>query len=322
MKLRVGTFNLENLFNRYALLDEPWENRSYEKLVAAFDVASIASRTGDLVSYETTQLQRNNTALAIEAARPDVLVVAEVENLVALRNFNHIYLDDYFDRQILIDGNDPRGIDVGVLIRAGAKVELAEVRTHVDETLPGPGGKPKPLVREARRGFGYFAQNVVFSRDCLEVDLRIGGVTLTLFANHLKAQDGGTSHVKRRRTQAERVAELVSAAVKRGSKPIVLGDLNVDTKAGDKSLDPLVKHKSLKDTNLNGDWTHYYASKKTVSRLDYVLVDNTFAAGPLEIVRNGLTTKCKQYTGPRFPTIGPEHTEASDHCAIVVELDL
>lgn len=322
MKLRVATFNVENLFNRYALLDEPWQNRSYEKLVAAYDVASIASRSGDLVTYEVTQLQRNNTALAIEAARPDVLVVAEVENLVALRNFNHIYLDDYFDRQLLIDGNDPRGIDVGVLVRKDVKAEVVAVRTHVDETVRGPGGKPKPIRREARRGFGYMVQNALFSRDCLEVDLAVGGVTLTLLANHLKAQDGGPTHVKRRREQAARVAEIATACVKRGTKPIVLGDLNVDAKQKDGSLDPLLKHKHLTDTNPAGDWTHYYASGKSVSRLDYILVDKQLAAGPLEVVRNGLTTKCKQYTGPRFPTIGPEHTEASDHCPVVVELDL
>ena len=248
--------------------------------------------------------------------------MCEVENLVALRNFNHLYLDDYFDRQILIDGIDPRGIDVGVLIRAGAELEVRDVRTHIDETVPGPGGKKRPIVREARRGFGYMARDAVFSRDCLEVDVRVGGATLTLLANHLKAQDRGTTHVKRRRKQAERVAELVSENHARGNKPIVLGDLNVDTKLKDKSLDPLVKHKQLKDTDPSGDWTHYYASKKSVSRLDYILVDKTLDAGPVEIVRSGLTTKCKQFTGARFPTIGPEHTEASDHCPVVVEIDV
>src|SRR5262245_3814142 len=31
MKLKLTTFNLENLFNRYAILDTPWEERDYEK---------------------------------------------------------------------------------------------------------------------------------------------------------------------------------------------------------------------------------------------------------------------------------------------------
>ena len=40
------------------------------------------------------------------------------------------------------------------------------------------------------------------------------------------------------------------------------------------------------------------------------------------IVRNGLTTKATIYTGPRYPTVGQEHTEASDHCPTSVVLDL
>jgi exonuclease III len=320
--VRIGAFNLENLFNRYALLDTPWEGRDYEMLVAAYDIASIASRDGDIVPYETTQIQRNNTALAIEEARPDILAVSEVENLVALRNFNHIYLDDYFDRQILIDGNDPRGIDVGLLLRRGFKGEIRDVRTHVDETVLDPKTKqPKPIVREARRGFGYMARNAVFSRDCLEVDVKLGASTLTLLVNHLKAQDGTKTSVARRRSQAERVAELVTSNAKQGRKPIVLGDLNVDVKKKDGSLDPLVKHKQLVDTN--SEWTHYYATAKSVSRLDYILIDKTLKqVGAAEVVRSGLTTKCKQHPGPRFSTIGPEHTEASDHCPLVVTIEV
>jgi hypothetical protein len=59
-----------------------------------------------------------------------------------------------------------------------------------------------------------------------------------------------------------------------------------------------------------------------VSRLDGIFADKTLNAGPVAIVRNGLTTKCKQSAGDRFPTIGPEHTEASDHCVVVVPFDV
>jgi hypothetical protein len=44
-KVRIASFNVENLFNRYALLDQP-----------------CACRDGSLVGYETTPIQRNNTA--------------------------------------------------------------------------------------------------------------------------------------------------------------------------------------------------------------------------------------------------------------------
>jgi endonuclease/exonuclease/phosphatase family metal-dependent hydrolase len=321
VKVRVATFNLENLFNRYALLDEPWENRDYEKVAAAYEVASIASRDGDLVSYEVTQVQRNNTALAIEAARPDILAVQEVENLIALRNFNDIYLDDYFDRLVLVDGNDPRGIDVGLMLRAGFAGEIVGLRTHVDENKKK---QQRGVKRSANRKIGFMVSDAIFSRDCLEVDVAVSGTVLTLLVNHLKAQDGKPSSVKRRQSQAERVAELATWNLAQGRKPIVLGDLNVDPSKQDGSLDSLTKHKKLKDTNPANDWTHYYASKKTVSRLDYILIDKTLNAGPIEIVRKGLTTKCKKDPEPRlrFPTIGPEHTEASDHCPVAVELTL
>jgi endonuclease/exonuclease/phosphatase family metal-dependent hydrolase len=327
MNVTITTFNLENLFNRYAILDEPWDGRSYEKVILAYDVASIASRDGDLVSYETTHLQRNNTALAIEQAAPDILVAQEVENLIALRNFNHIYLDDYFEHLILIDGNDPRGIDVGVLLKRGFGGTVSGVRTHIDD----PNDPKKPIVREGRKNFGYLAQNALFSRDCLEIDVAVGKKTLTLLANHLKAQDDTASSVERRKTQAKRVSEIFSANVKAKRLPVVLGDLNFDyratkkngTSANDGSLDPLLATKDLVDPLPAGEWTHYYASEKSVSRLDYILPHKNLAlSGPPVITRNGLTTKCKQYTGTRFPTIGPEHTEASDHCPLSVTFAL
>ena len=133
-KLRLTTFNLENLFNRYAFLDMPWENRNFEQFVQSLGVVSLASRRGDLVSYPITDIQRNNTALAILDAQPDVLVVQEVENIYTLRNFNDIYLNNYFNHIISIDGNDPRGIDVGLLIkRSRTDITIEQIRTHFDD---------------------------------------------------------------------------------------------------------------------------------------------------------------------------------------------
>jgi endonuclease/exonuclease/phosphatase family metal-dependent hydrolase len=316
MKLKVTTFNLENLFNRYAFLDLPWENRSYEKFVQAIGLASVASREGDLVPYEISEIQRNNTAQAILDAAPDLLAVQEVENIYTLRNFNETYLDRYFDRMLCIDGNDPRGIDVGFLIRKGLKAEILNIRTHIDEPEKG-----KSIERKSFLKSGYWVTGAIFSRDCLEVDLSANGRVLTLLINHFKAQDGTPQSAARRTKQAERVAELVKVTVKDGRLPIVLGDLNVPPKS-DKSLNALLKNPLLKDPFPSDTWTHYYVPQKKVSRLDYILPHKSLGVISTEIVRKGLTTKCKQYTGPRYPTIAQEYTEASDHCPTSALLEI
>jgi endonuclease/exonuclease/phosphatase family metal-dependent hydrolase len=319
MQIRLTTFNVENLFNRYAYLDLPWEGRSYEKFVLATGLASIASRQGDLVSYPTTEIQRNNTAQAILDSRPDILTVQEIENIYTLRNFNDQYLDDYFDRMIAIDGNDPRGIDVGLLIKKGCSADVVNVRTHVDEGQDG-----KSVTRSADAAWGYRVFNALFSRDCLEVDLKVNKKFITLLVNHLKAQDGTAASVKRRTVQAKRVAEIAKAAADESRSPIVIGDLNVDptVNKGDKSLDSLLKSSALKDPFPAGTWTHYYTSERKISRLDYILPHKSLKVVGTDIVRKGLTTKCQQYSGPRYPTVGQEHTEASDHCPTTVVIEI
>ncbi|HXG34003.1 MAG TPA: endonuclease/exonuclease/phosphatase family protein [Bryobacteraceae bacterium] len=316
MTLTVTTFNLENLFNRYAFLDMPWEERNYEKIVQAVGLASVASRAGDLVSYETTEIQRNNTAQAILDSEPDVLAVQEVENLYTLRLFNEEYLDNYFDRMLLIDGNDPRGIDVGFLVRKGFSAAIRNLRTHVDEAVPGAA-----VARSSVRNFGYLVRGALFSRDCLEVDLEIGNKTVTFLVNHFKAQDGTQDSTRRRKRQAQRVAELAAQAVQHGTLPVVLGDLNAPPDA-DGSLEPLLNSPVLQDPFPADTWTHYYVPAKRISRLDYILPHKALEVEDIHIVRKGLTTKCKQYQGERYPTVGPSHTEASDHCPVSVRLEV
>lgn len=324
MKLTLTTFNCENLFNRYAFLDQPWDQKNYEKFIMASTVASVANREGELVTYTTTKTQRANTALAILEAQPDILVINEIENLYTLRNFNAEFLGNYFDRMLSIDGNDPRGIDVGVMIRKGCSAKITAVRTHIDDPEPG-----KKVTRKSVANFGYQVNGAVFSRDCLEVDVRVGGQTLTLMANHLKAQDSKPAVSQaRRKKQAGRVAALVAEAAAEGRLPVVLGDLNTDPvkSPADTSLEPLLTHPLLQDPFRSvpaaDRWTHFYSSKKSVSRLDYILPHSGLTVTGRSIVRKGLSRDCTKYTGPRFPGIAGEYTEASDHCPVSVVLDV
>lgn len=323
--LRLTTFNVENLFNRYAFLDQPWQNRDFEKFVLAVDVVSLASRAGDLVPYAITDIQRNNTAMAILDSAPDVLVVQEIENIYTLRNFNGIYLDDYFERILSLDGNDLRGIDVGVLIKRGRNdITVEGIRTHIDDTEP-----KKQITRRSVPNMGYLVTGAIFSRDCLEVDLDVAGTKLTVMANHFKAQDPTPkkSNPKRQR-QAERVAESVNAAEAAGRAAIVMGDLNVPP--ANKTIAAVTGHAKLQDpfgSFKNAEaWTHYYAGDRSVSRLDYILVSKklkfTKPDPARDIVRKGQTTQNQHYPGPRYGTVGPQHTEASDHCPVTVTLEL
>jgi predicted extracellular nuclease len=324
MKLRITTFNVENLFNRYTFLDQPFHQKNYERFIMAKGLVSLASRKGDLVPVSTTDIQRTNTALAIQEANPDVLAVCEIENLYTLRNFNSVYLQNRYDRMISIEGNDLRGIDVGLLIRKGAPVEILDVRTHVDDPQPG-----KTVTRASVENFGYRVTNAIFSRDCLEVSLQVKGKVITLLLNHLKAQDQNQAQSRaRRKLQADKVATLVDEVVVAGRLPIVLGDLNTDPKAtpGDHSIDALLNHSSLQDPFLTlkpaDRWTHFYEFGSSVSRIDYILPHKSLNAQSPEIIRKGLSTKCKQYKGPRFPNIQANHTEASDHCPTSIVLEL
>jgi hypothetical protein len=329
MKLRVTSFNCENLFGRYGFLDKPpgQQPANYAQLIKVFDV--VAFQGNGIKPKPISEAQRKNTGAVITAVKPDILAVCEVENLTTLRLFNAVYMGNYFDRIVLLDGNDPRGIDVGLLVRKGLKLDIGNIRTHADDAAAGGY-----LATTNMLDMGGRVGKASFSRDCLEVDIDVGSAKLTFLVNHLKAQeskpDGSDSTTAKRRGQADRAALIARRARAAGRAPIVLGDLNKDVASAsyDDSLNPLAKSSvfvdPIKSLPASDRWTHYYSSKKSVSQLDYILPDKSLAAAidGVDIFRGGLTMRCKQYTGPRVGTIATDDLEASDHCAISVDFDL
>lgn len=332
MKLRMTTFNCENLFGRYAFLNRPPEDqpKDYIQDIKIIDVVAFEpGRNNTLKPRPIAEAQRKNTGAAILEAAPDVLAVCEIENLTTLRLFNAKYLRNYFDRIILVEGNDPRGIDVGVLLRRGLKADVRAIRSHADAAaLGGYLATTNMLDMKGRVG------KASFSRDCLEVDLDVGSAPLTLLVNHLKAQEtkanGADPTTAKRRGQAERAAAIAKRARASGRLPVVLGDLNKDIADSfyDESLNPLARSSvflnPVQALPADQRWTHYFSSKRSVSQLDYLLPDKGLAqaiAG-VQITRGGLSPGCKQYTGPRVGSIATDGLEASDHCALSVDFVL
>jgi endonuclease/exonuclease/phosphatase family metal-dependent hydrolase len=331
MNLTITTFNLENLFARYATIDDPMEHNNPRIVMTG--VTSI-DYEGNALSAATTAIQRNNTARAILDSKPDILAVQEVENLWTLRLFNDRYLSGYFGQLILIEGNDGRGIDVGLCIKKGLKASISGMRTHVEDLDPNRKDKSVTSVRRYYNDSTneLTVSNALFSRDCLEVDIDVGTTSttaLTFLVNHFKSQsDTQKVDDTLRAAQAAKVVEYVKAAQAKGRKTIVLGDFNEDfTKKPSslQSLQDLIAGNVLVDpfgSDADADrWTHYYDAASQVSRLDYILVDASLKVSSRAVLRKGISLQCS-VAGDRYPTVGYVDSEASDHCPVSVTLTL
>jgi endonuclease/exonuclease/phosphatase family metal-dependent hydrolase len=282
----LATFNANNLFLRYRFSDRYPGDMSGKSRIEAAEVAAIGFVPGKMPGskgfYDPARFiiwdakRRALSARALsepDGALPDILCWQEVENIDALRVMNERYFGGHYPYILLIDGYDVRNIDVGITSR----FPLDVVRTHVDEL--DAGGKR------------------LFSRDCLEVTVALGGETLTLFLNHFKSKlvtrEKNESAAKyqarireshaRRQRQAERVAELVEARF--ASAPAtalyaVVGDFN-DTPESP-YLRSLVTSQRLVDVlaAYGGEsiWTYYWRAKGRVSRIDYLLASPALAA--------------------------------------------
>lgn len=239
MDVTVGTFNLNNLFDRFNFTADignlPAEDRDVRTTFQWEFVGQgpgtrpeldTEASTGPIVRIQRnadgrllkakSETQQKAIAQRIDNMNVDVLAVQEVENQDALRQFNRDCLANPYPFQVLIEGNDPRFIDVGLLSR----FPVANVTSHRFEVHPD---RPEP----------------VFGRDLLQVD--VFNATrkrrlFTVFINHLKSkfvpffvQDKEAAQREnslRRTMQAETIARVVEGQTRPNSRYIVLGDMN------------------------------------------------------------------------------------------------
>ncbi len=301
--IRIATFNCENLFARYHFKDN-------EDPTSAVQDGWLPDQTKFELNDDDAKRITGN---AIEATNADVIALQEVESLGTLKRFRSKHIDGgsrTYPYLALIDGNDPRLIDVAVM----SKYPISRIRTHQH-------------VRKSPTSRSY-----IFSRDCLEVDIEVDGRILTLFVQHYKSMIGGRSQTKQRRLdQVVKTREIVenrfgtSAA---GDHPwIVLGDFNDYLGAGT-ALDQIVGWDQAENVIARlpeeERWTHYWNSGNEYRQLDYLLVSSTLSdsikALP-EIIRKGLPKRATRYTGPRFRGVGENSPKASDHCPVTIELE-
>jgi endonuclease/exonuclease/phosphatase family metal-dependent hydrolase len=257
------------------------------------------------------------TARVIHDVAADVLCVVEAEDRPSLDRFNDELLADRYGHVMLIDGNDTRGIDVGIM--TSTRVEITAMRSNVDVPDPGAAGEH------------------LFSRDCAQYQCRLpSGASVSVLLNHFKRQSGGGG--PKRARQARGVRNIVNGLIAAGERNVVvMGDLNEGPPAlGQPAPNltplfdpkgPLVDAYSLPAFD-PGPRPGSFQSCGIRNRLDYILLSNDLADlvvdGGLE--RHGLWGASTNVNPPQDWDIyaeitGPEHA-ASDHAAIFVDISI
>jgi endonuclease/exonuclease/phosphatase family metal-dependent hydrolase len=246
----------------------------------------------------------NNTGRVVKEVNADILLAVEVEDRLTLSRFNEQVLREQFNAQypfnILIDGNDLRGIDIGLFSR----FPIEAVRTHIFDTD---------------------ATGTIFSRDCVEFDIRLpGGELLVYLGNHYKSKGYGSqssSNAKRKR-QAKRTKAIFKEALKRSDYVIVGGDLN-DTPGSD-AIGALTSGTDMVDAMAlpvyNGK-PGTYGSGSASNKIDYLFLSAALVpfVTAVDVERRGVWAP-KSHTA--FDTVTGKLTQASDHAAVWVELNL
>src|SRR5215210_7534418 len=155
----------------------------------------------ELKTAPVDEIAVHNTGRVIRDVDADILAVVEAENRVLLKTFDQFVLDQVNDelpqeqrkepytKVMLIDGNDDRGIDVGLMTKEG--YDIGDMRSHIHD------------VDEAGR--------IIYSRDCPEYAVTTPtGESVWVLPNHFKSKFGGNDadSTAKRKAQATRTAEI------------------------------------------------------------------------------------------------------------------
>ncbi len=319
MRLRIATFNVENLLSRQRFGPLARPDSAAAMALFGFEQPQVRDAVERSVSVMLEDDKRQMTALAIADAKADILCLQEVDNLGVLEaffgNYVHRVADHRYGHYRLVKGNDERGIDVAFACRRDlVGSESVAWRSHKSATYRDLDAFDDDLAAN-----GFRPDSFIFKRDCLEVSLDIGGRPLSLFICHFKSMangrdDGRTRTTPVRRAEARairRIIEMKFGPAWRERDWIVAGDLNdyveavgplgVLRDARPSAIDPLLDDFAINPVAQlppHERWTHFHKDWSETERrlieehvqLDYLLLSPSLAARPpvgVEIIRRG-----------------------------------
>ena len=355
--IRVATFNLNNLFDRFNFharvsgsprvtstfiwrLDAnrdvlpPLENgpqTDEEGAILIEGEAPVRIEFSPQGRVVLPKPDRHRDALLnrIDRMNADIVAVQEVENITALLTFN-AGMDAPYRYLALIEGNDPRFIDVGVLSR----LPIGSAISH--RWVPDPANP----------------QNFLFSRDRLAVKILNHARTeqlFTIWVGHLKSKfvdpritdpdeiaTAQQDNDGKRTRQAQAMHDIIDAHHGDNDPFIVCGDFN--DHPGSAPLQPLLQsnlpiqdvfHDGVQvdferpegegprisnpeDQPQNENWTHRHARSNepdAYERFDQILLSQSLQPMQADALIQRRTHWSKNHAG-------------SDHDPVYVDLDL
>ncbi len=273
------------------------------KLNAAVAVAAKGRKSWEgWIEFKRDPFDDNaqkNTAQVVKDLDADIVCLVEVENRDVLQKFGKPIFkgNKQYAYNMLIRGNDDRGINVGLLSR----YPIQWMRSHISDKSNG---------------------HEIFARDCLELKVEIAqGRFINILLNHFTSQRGGAAAAKRRQLQSGQVKAILTANYNLPQDAVVvMGDFN-DT-PDSPNLKSLLTMPELTDVlsakfgnDLSLRWTYYY---KKQQQIDYILTSSAITFRDAGIIRKGIFDLAKITNGAekQYPTVTSPETSASDHGAV------
>jgi endonuclease/exonuclease/phosphatase family metal-dependent hydrolase len=208
----------------------------------------------EIINEKLRRIAQVILSATVDERGPDILFLQEVENLNILRKLNREFLQAAaYQSEILIEGQDPRGIDVAILSR-----------------FPTIG---KPILHEIPfQKIGK--KRAVQSRGILQSQLKHpSGLEITSFATHFPAP----YHPPHLRQQAFRFLNDLAIKNKGSGLVIAAGDFNITSREEQKlgifesMAKPIweISHKMGCHTCLG---TYFYRPSQSWSFLDVIMI--------------------------------------------------
>lgn len=273
--ISVMAYNVENLF------DEVNDGLRNETII-----------TAEVLTKKIDQISKG--ILQVQGKGPDILILEEVENLRVLNKLNEKLKPADYQTVALLDSNDERGIDVGIMSRFPL---AGKVTLH-----------PMPFA------------DVNPTRGILEVPLKLSNNKIIhVFAVHFPSQANPTGQ----RKQAAEYLRMLMNQVSRDEYAIAGGDFNIIKDEEEKNHYFAEIFKDFQVSHFIGckqcPGTHYY--KKDWSFLDALISrDGNLAADSIQ-TPNRASTQIHKNGSPRTFE-AKTGLGISDHLPIYGELQI